>query len=44
MKGLGTAIHEPFEPLGGVELGLPPLYSDHCPYDARSANPSRDAA
>ncbi|MCE2482933.1 MAG: plasmid stabilization protein [Alphaproteobacteria bacterium] len=23
-KGLGTAIHELFKPLGGVELALPP--------------------
>ena len=26
-KGLGTAIHELFEPLGGVELELPPRES-----------------
>ena len=24
LKGLGTAIHELFKPLGGVELELPP--------------------
>ena len=30
-KGLGTAIHELFKPLGGVELELPPREPMHEP-------------
>ena len=30
-KGLGTAIHELFKPLGGVELDLPPREPMHEP-------------
>jgi plasmid stability protein len=30
-KGLGTAIHERFAPLGGVELEIPPRGKSHRP-------------
>jgi len=30
-KGLGTAIHELFAPLGGVELQIPPRRKSHRP-------------
>jgi plasmid stability protein len=31
MAGLGTAIHELFAPLGGVELAIPPRRKSHRP-------------